>query len=278
MSRATTAGTRLFAVLGDPVAHSLSPRLHSAAIAARDLDAVYLALRCGPHDAPGLIRAIARAGGGGNVTVPHKERAAEAVERTTAAVERTGACNTFWFHEGEVWGDNTDVAGFRGAVASLRPAGVAGARALLLGAGGAARAALFALIDGGAAEVAVLNRTPARARTLTDTVGEGRALALASASDVDGEPFDLVVNATSLGLHPADALPLDVERCGEVGAVLDLVYGAQPTPLVRSARRCGIPADDGREMLLLQAAAAFRNWFGDPVPLDAMRATMLPPG
>lgn len=274
---ATSAATRLFAVLGDPVAHSLSPALHGAAVAARSLDAVYLALRCSPGEVAGLVRGLALAGGGGNVTVPHKQRAADAVDRRTAAVERTGACNTFWSDDGVVWGDNTDVAGFRGAVLALRPEGVGRARVLLLGAGGAARAALVGLLDDGVGEVAILNRSMERARTLADSIG-GRAAGAVTVLDgegaVEGEDFDLVVQATSLGLHPADPLPLPLERCGAVGAALDLVYGREPTRWVQAARQRGVPAADGREMLLLQAAAAFRRWFGDPVPVPEMRRAL----
>ncbi|WP_405285359.1 shikimate dehydrogenase [Gaopeijia maritima] len=273
--RPISAATRLFAVLGDPVAHSLSPALHGAALAARRLDAVYLALRCGDRDAVGLVRGLALAGGGGNVTVPHKRRAAEAVDRRTPAVERTGACNTFWSDDGAVWGDNTDVAGFRGAVTALLPEGVAGARVLLLGAGGAARAALAGLLDDGVREVAILNRSVDRARELIRGMGaEGSATALDGEGALSGEDFDLVVQATSLGLHPSDPLPTSLDRCRGVGAALDLVYGREPTRWVRAARERGVPAADGREMLLLQATAAFRRWFGDPVPMAEMRAAL----
>lgn len=269
---APSAATRLFAVLGDPVAHSLSPALHGAAFAARGLDAVYLALRCAPSEAAGLIRGLARAGGGGNVTVPHKQRAADAVERRTPAVERTGACNTFWSENGEVWGDNTDVAGFRAAVSALLPEGVADARVLLLGAGGAARAALVGLFDEGVAEVAILNRSTERARSMVEAIGGGgRSTVLEGEGAVVGEDFDLVVQATSLGLAPTDPLPLALDRCGRVGAALDLVYGRGPTRWVQAARERGLPAADGLEMLLQQAAAAFRRWHGDPVPLAEMR-------
>lgn len=271
----TSAATRLFAVLGDPVAHSLSPAMHGAALAERGIDAVYLALRCGEREAAGLVRGLASAGGGGNVTVPHKRRAAEAVDRRTASVERTGACNTFWADDGEVWGDNTDVAGFRGAVTALLPGGVAGARVVLLGAGGAARAALAGLLDDGVGEVVILNRSVDRARELIRALGAERvATALDGEGALAGEEFDLAVQATSLGLHPSDPLPPSLDRCTGVGAALDLVYGREPTRWVRAARERGVRAADGREMLLLQAAAAFRRWFGDPVPVAVMRAAL----
>lgn len=271
---AVTAATRVFAVLGRPVGHSRSPDLHGAALAARGLDAVYVALACGDDEVGGLLRGLALAGGGGNVTVPHKARAAAAVDRTTPAVDRTGACNTFWARDGEVWGDNTDVAGFRGAAQALLPGGITGGRVVLLGAGGAARAALAGLVDEGVGEVFVLNRSRERARARVDAVGAGRARVVDGPEALGGLELDLVVQATSLGLSDHDPLPLDLDGPARVGAVLDLVYGPRGTPLVRAARARGLPAADGREMLVLQGAAAFHRWFGDPVPLDAMRSAL----
>ena len=112
MSPAPSSSTRVLALLGDPVLHSLSPAFQNAALRATGRDALYVALRCGGPDLPGLLRGLARAGGGGNVTVPHKGAAAEVVEEVTEAVQETGACNTFWLENGRIRGDNTDVAGF----------------------------------------------------------------------------------------------------------------------------------------------------------------------
>src|SRR5919109_2073438 len=160
-----TAQTRLFALLGNPVAHSLSPVFHNAAFRHAGCDALYVALRCDADSAPALLRGIAHGGGGGNVTVPHKASAAACVDRATELVRRTGACNTFWSETGVVCGDNTDVAGFRYALAALT-ADVAGAATLIIGAGGAAAAAVCALLDDGAARVTLHNRSPDRAHAL----------------------------------------------------------------------------------------------------------------
>ena len=147
---------------------------------------------------------------------------------------------------------------------------------LLLGAGGAARAALAALEEEGGAAVTVLARTPSRAQELKDRLGAtGLAIHVAtSAADVRGQDFDLVVNATPLGLRPGDPLPLDLSTLGSAGAVLDMVYGTEPTPWVASARALGIPAVDGIPMLIAQGAAAFERWWGVPAPVDAMRAAL----
>ncbi|MBI4410367.1 MAG: shikimate dehydrogenase [Gemmatimonadetes bacterium] len=268
------AGTRLFALLGDPIAHSLSPALQNAAFRASGLDAVYLALRCTAETLPGLLRGIALAGGGGNITVPHKERAVAALDRATDAVHRTGACNTFWSAQDRVWGDNTDIAGFQGALQAL-VGSAAGARVLLLGAGGGARAALAGLLDAGVAAVVVLNRSPERAEALRRLFSaSANVRALSQVAHLRGEAFDLVVNATPLGLHEGDALPLELDRVGRIGAVLDLVYRAGETPWVREARSRGMRAADGLEMLIQQGAAAFERWWGMPAPLHAMRAAL----
>lgn len=276
MSSAPGASTRVFALLGDPVSHSLSPRFQNAALRAAGLDGVYVALRCADEDVPGLVRGLARAGGGGNVTLPHKETAARAVQRRTGTVEATGACNTFWLEDGEVWGDNTDVEGCAAAVRALLGRSPAGARVLLAGAGGSARAALHALVGAGAERVVVLNRTRARAEALAGRYAGGRtALAVAaSAGELAGDSFDLAVNATSLGLRPGDAMPVPLDGGPGVAAGLDLVYAPGGTAWVRAMRERGIPAADGTEMLLRQGAASFRRWWGRDAPLEAMRAAL----
>lgn len=269
---------RLYAVIGSPVAHSLSPVLHRAAFREEGVDAAYGALEARPAEVEPLMRALARQGGG-NVTLPHKQRAAAALDRPSPAVTATGACNCFWGEGNALAGDNTDVDGFLGAwrgLAEIEP----GADVLLLGAGGAARAVLHACERAGARRVDVLNRTTDRAREMVEEVwgrgadvppppptGEARVL---EAPDEAGGPYDLVVNATSLGLDPGDRLPLDLQRL-EVGSALDLVYGEEETRWVRHARGLEVPAADGLEMLVLQAAASLERWLGGEPPVDRMR-------
>lgn len=272
-----TARTRLFAILGDPVAHSLSPVFQNAAFRHFGLDAVYVALRCAPSDVPGLIRGIALAGGGGNVTVPHKAVAAAAVDLPSPAVTRTGACNCYWGADGRVHGDNTDVDGARGAVNALLGREPAGASVLLLGAGGAASAAVCALADAGASRIAIANRTLNRARALADRFRAPglRIDVAASAEELRGDRFDLVINSTSLGLKTDDAPPLDPAIAeGWIGAALDMVYTPGETAWTRAMRAHSIPAADGSEMLVRQGAAAFTRWFGVAAPIDQMRAAI----
>jgi shikimate dehydrogenase len=265
---------RLLALLGDPVAHSLSPLLQNAAFREADVEGTYLALRVGSQDLEGLLKGIARAGGGGNVTLPHKERAAEVVERRLPAADRTGACNTFWLEEGRIVGDNTDVEGFRQALRLLLGREAMGLRVLLLGAGGAARAVLHALVEDGGEAIWIRNRSPGRARELAATLGGGRARVWDGAASAPGE-VDLVVNATRLGMGPRDPLPLSPGELppGEP-ACMDLVYRPDETAWVREMRALGLAAEDGGEMLVQQGAAAFARWWGRPAPLEVMRRAL----
>jgi len=270
-----SAATSVYAVLGDPVEHSLSPVVQNEAIRATGVDGVYTALRCGDAELPGLMRGLALAGGGGNVTLPHKEAAARALDVATTAVKRTGACNTFWAEDGKLHGDNTDVDGFRGAVAALLSGRIWGGRVLLLGAGGAARAVIVALLDDGIEEVMLVNRTPERARSLAGRAGDPRVRVVEDTATLEDASVDLVVNATTLGLDRSDPLPVAIGALGSVGAVLDLVYGGDAvTRLVEEARERGIPAADGAEMLVGQGAAAFARWWGRPAPVEVMRQAL----
>jgi shikimate dehydrogenase len=266
--------TRVFALLGDPVEHSLSPAIQNAAFRAESLDGIYVALRCAPEDVGGLVRGLAGAGGGGNVTLPHKERCAEALDVPSAAVTRTGACNTFWSEDGRVFGDNTDVEGFRRALRTLLNGSPEGARVLLVGAGGASRAVLIALLEDGVEEVTIANRTSARADELARLAASSRVRVVPDPLPARGEGFDIVVNATRLGLHAGDPSPVDLEGMGSAQAVMDLVYGPSETLLVRDARARGIRAADGGEMLVHQGAAAFERWWRRTAPLDVMRAAL----
>ncbi|MFW6199420.1 MAG: shikimate dehydrogenase [Gemmatimonadota bacterium] len=269
-----TAHTRVLCLLGDPVEHSLSPVMQNAAMLETGVDGVYVALRCHGDQVPSLMAALAHAGGGGNVTLPHKERAATVVDVPSDAVRRTGACNTFWGEDGKIHGDNTDVEGFQRALHAFLDQSPAGLRVLVLGAGGAARAILVGLLDDGVEEVLLLNRTVERARAVARRIGGERVRVAQGLPEVEGEAFDLVVNATRLGLSPDDPLPLDLDAVGDVGAVVDLVYGEGGTPLVRIARERGIPASDGAEMLVRQGGVSFERWWKSRAPVEVMRRAL----
>lgn len=274
MSPTITARTRIFAVIGDPVAHSLSPVIHNAALRDLELDGVFGALRASQEDMVGFLRGLARAGGGGNVTLPHKEKAATVVDRPSAAVRRTGACNTFWAEDGVIHGDNTDVEGFGRALEGFLGRPPEGLRVLVIGAGGAARACLVALMDGGVQEIQLLNRSHERARAVARRIGGERVRVLDDHKATEGGSYDLVVNTTRLGLEDGDPLPLDLELLDRAGAVMDIVYGRQDTPFLSRARELGIRSADGIEMLIHQAAVAFERWWGVEPSLEVMRRAL----
>jgi len=267
-----TSTTRVLTLLGDPVAHSASPELQNAAFSAAGVDGVYVAVRCAPDDLVGFMRGLARAGGGGNVTLPHKEKAASILDIRSEAVRRTGACNTFWGDdEGRVHGDNTDVEGFRRALETFLEGPTAGIRVLLLGAGGAARAALAALVADGAGEILLYNRSQERARAVSRRIGGPKVRVVPIARELEGEDFDLVVNATRLGLAPGDPSPVDFRKLNRAGAAMDLVYGRHTTGFVQAAEAAGIRATDGMDMLIQQGAVSFERWWGHVAPVEAMR-------
>jgi shikimate dehydrogenase len=242
--------------------------MQNAAFAALDRHARYVALRAWRELVEPLMRSVA----GGNVTLPHKLVAAAALDRPSDAVRATGACNVFWWEQGRgLCGDNTDVAAFRAAAGAVLGSDLSGCSVLLLGAGGAARAVAYACLQDGAERVAIFNRTSEKARSLIDELGAPAAL-----SEVDraAGDYDLVVNATSLGLLPTDTPPI-VLREVRTKALLDLVYSRDETALVRAARDAGVKATDGRRMLLEQAAASVPLWFGLEAPREVMEEALM---
>lgn len=264
-----SASTRLLAVIGDPVEHSLSPAMHNAACRVLGLDAVYVALRVPAAALPGVLAACAAVGAAGNITVPHKEAAERCLTRKTDLCARVGACNTFWSEHGQLVGDNTDVAG---VLASLRQLGAEGApQWLLIGTGGAARAVAVAAAEARAA-LYVMSRAAGRAEQFVDWARSRGTDAHPARSDVVPE---VAINATPLGLKESDPLPLDTPRMKGLRAALDLVYAPGETRWVRALRAAGVTTQDGREMLLQQGAAAFTHFFpGSHAPMEVMRAAV----
>jgi shikimate dehydrogenase len=257
--------SRVFAILGKPVSHSLSPAMHNAAFRALGLDAIYVALACEGSDVAGAMHLLAHSGGGGNVTVPHKAGAAAALDLATPLVRRLEACNTFWIEEGALHGDNTDVAGVSAALEQLDlPPGPW----LVAGTGGAARGVVGAAAAHGAT-VAVRSRDAGR-RSAFERWMAGLGVQSAQAAECT-----VLVNATPLGLHPGDHLPIAADQAPGAIVALDLVYSPHGTTWSRAMREAGLRAADGREVLVAQGAAAFRRWFPeeDP-PTEVMRAAV----
>jgi len=263
------ASTRLLAVLGDPVGHSLSPVLFNAGLAALGLDAVYVALRVPAPHLAAVLAALGGTGGAGNVTVPHKEAVERSLARKTDLCARTGACNTFWTEQGDLVGDNTDLAGIRAGLAALDAAGAE--RWLVLGTGGTARAVAVAAAEAGA-ELLVRSRDPGRAAAFATWATSAGATARAAR---EGDRVDVVVNATPAGLRRGDALPIEPRATPGTPAALDMVYAPGETRWVRAMREAGCRAADGRVPLVAQAVAAFERFFPDVrAPHDVMRAAV----
>ncbi len=256
---------RRFGLLGDPVAHSLSPRMYRAAFAHLQIPASYEAHRVPRGDDEGVRRTMRNlaAVGGGNVTVPHKEVAARWLDARTTEVEHTGACNCFWLDEqGRLAGDNTDVTGFLAAAADLEGLQLDGGAVLLIGAGGAARAVAAACASAGVRRMDVWNRSAGRAESLVSELGLSGIASVIREPEFSSETYDLVVNATSLGLERTDPLPLAMEA-GRFRYAFDLVYGPGGTEWTRHASAAGIVSIDGLSMLLNQAVLSLERWFGE---------------
>ena len=265
MSR-IAASSRPLVLIGDPVAHSLSPVMHNAAIAALGLDAVYLALRTDKSALPHVLRALEAVGIAGNVTVPHKISVAQLLIRVTSLAKELGAVNTFWPEGGRLVGDNTDVRGLLDALEPLDPEGPW----LVNGTGGAARAVAAAARD---VDVPLLVRSRDRERG-ADFAAWARELGVDSRAD-DGTRVGTALNATPLGLRSSDGLPFPEERLGGCSVAMDPVYARGGTRWLRWRREPDMRAADGRTMLVAQGGHAFQRFFpGETAPLEVMAAAV----
>ena len=267
--------TRVVGIFGDPVDHSLSPRMHNAAFRALGLDYAYVPFRPAKRTIGAAVEAIRALGlVGVNVTVPFKGDVIPHLDRVSDTARAAASVNTIVNRDGGLFGDNTDVPGFRAALATsgLR---LRGARVLLIGAGGAARGVLHALLEGGAADVVVANRTRRRANDLVRLFAklgvQPRAATLGALADAELlGTRDLVVNSTSVGLNGGEYLDYAARSTLETCVHFDLAYREGLTPFLKLARAARRPLIDGRHMLLHQGAIAFRLFTGKKAPIDVM--------
>ena len=266
-------------VMGWPVGHSLSPRLHGFGLGEYGVNGTYDPLPVQPEDFKAALRNLPEQGFAGvNITVPHKEAAFEIVDTLDTVAKRIGAVNTVVVNaDGSLAGSSTDGFGF---LENLKE-GVSGwsagkGPAVVLGAGGASRAVTAALLDAGAPGVKLVNRTLSRAEQLARDVGgaitvvpwEDRVAALGDAA--------ILVNTTTLGMEGEESLKLDLDPLPAQAVVTDIVYAPLETPLLQQAKKRGNPTVDGLGMLLHQARPGFRQWFGvEPAVTDALRAHVL---
>jgi shikimate dehydrogenase len=274
-----TGKARLAGVIGWPVGHSRSPALHGFWLAEHGIDGAYVPLAVRPENLRAALAGLAALGfRGANVTVPHKESALTLVDRASDMAMRIGAVNTITIVEdGTLEGDNTDAFGFIENLREVRPDWrAATGPAVVIGAGGAARAIAVALADAGAPEIRIVNRTKERADRLVQEIGppsvaiewNDRAAALADAA--------LLVNATTQGMGKEAPLDLDLARLPGNALVHDIVYVPLETPLLAAAQKRGNPTVDGLGMLLHQARPGFAAWFGvEPKVTPGLRAAVL---
>ena len=273
--------TQIVAVIGDPIAHTLSPAMHNAAFRALGLNWVYVACHVRPDDVGAAVEAVRALGWRGmNVTVPHKQAVMPFLDTLTPGAKAVGAVNTIINREGELVGDNTDIVGILRAVTE----GMAGwpEHVVVLGAGGAARGVVYALTTvASVARVTILNRSVERAQALADE--------FSGATLVSGEPLEaeharralsdagLVINVTSLGRGPlADQTPLPDEwECLHSNLMcVDSNYSPPRTKLMRQVEAAGGRASNGTDMLLFQGARSFELWTGCSAPVEQMRAAL----
>ena len=258
-------------VMGHPIAHSRSPMIHGYWLKTLGIEGAYEAKDLRPDEFVPFISNLAANGYvGGNVTVPHKEAAYRAVSARDAASEAVGAVNTLWLESGKLMGGNSDVHGFIANLDDRAPGwNVAGCRALVLGAGGASRSAVYAFQQRGI-EVHVVNRTLARAQELAQRFG-ARAYGWNDLAKLLPRA-DVLVNCTSLGMTGKEALQVDLGPLNRSAVVYDIVYVPLETALLAQARQRGHRTVDGLGMLLQQAGFGFRKWFGgDPRVMPELR-------
>ena len=253
---------RLACLIGWPAAHSRSPLIHHYWLRTLGIPGGYVIEAVPPDELQDFVfRLTLRGFVGANVTIPHKERVL-ALSAPDARARAVGAANTLWFEDGELRSTNTDVEGFINNLDASAPGWETSAEALVLGAGGGARAVVFGLLERGIAQVHLVNRTRERAQALANQFGDKvRPAGWEAIADLMPRA-GLLVNTTSLGMRGQGALDLDVSGLPDGAVVADLVYVPLTTPLLAAAKARGLKTADGLGMLLHQAVRGFELWFG----------------
>ena len=266
-------------IIGYPIGHSISPLFQQAALDHAGIDASYLPWEVKPEEVGEFVVGLREPGVLGiNVTVPHKEAVIPHLDEVDQWASTAGAVNTIVNRDGHLTGYNTDGLGFLRALLEIKGFAPQGRRVLVLGAGGAARGVVLALVREGISHLTVANRTVSRAERLVQIAQEGEVSALAiplAGSELDGEAAsaDLIVNCTTLGMkHGPDehGTPLDLKQIPPTALVNDLVYNPLETPLLQAAAKAGAQVLGGINMLVYQGAASFEMWTGRPAPVEVM--------
>ena len=276
--------TRVFAILGDPVAHSLSPQMHNAALTALGIDSIYVPFHVTPDNLPAAVAGVrALQIAGLSVTVPHKECIIPLLDEIDPAAQRIGAVNTVVNHQGRLIGYNTDAPGFLRALRDTLDFSPRHQEVVLIGAGGAARAALVALAQEGATAIVVANRTLSRAIDLIESYrGEFPDCQLTATelyADSIGDYLaraDLLVNTSAIGLQGETFPPTIIAALKSSARIFDMVYTRKTagTPLVIQGEKTGHRVADGRSMLIAQGERAFALWTGTAPPVGVMKSAL----
>lgn len=277
-----TGKTRIFAVLGHPVAHTMSPPMHQAAFRALGMDAVYAAFDVLPENLMAVLPAMAVMGFGGvNLTIPHKEVAYKGIADLAPSAQRSASVNTVVFRaDGSLEGHSTDGYGLRMAVKEAFDLDFANASVLLIGCGGAGRAAAREIAEGGAVRLVLANRTPERARDLAAELAREYPAMLVEAASAWPPPPDtvqsvnVILNSTSLGMNAGDPALLTPAHLGAHHRMLDMTYVLEETPMMAAVRTAGGQAVNGLGMLLHQGVRSFELWTGVHPPVEPMRAAL----
>lgn len=270
--------TRLVGIVGHPLDHTMSPVMHNAAFEATGLDFAYVPVQVHPDDFHGVIEDLGRLGFAGfNITMPYKEDIIDHLDEVASYAQIAGAVNTVQCAQGRLIGYNTDGRGFLTALESEAGFAPKDTTVIVIGAGGAACAAVLSLALAGAARIMIVNRTPARAERLARRVAERFRechIEVASPRDdlsMSAAGADLVVNATSVGMYDMPGLPFDVELLGDSHLVMDLIYDPAQTEFLTKAGERGARIVNGVGMLVHQGANSFEIWTERDAPIDVMR-------
>ncbi len=273
-----TGKTAVYGIFGYPVKHSLSPLMQNSAFSKKAIDAVYVPFEVPPENLKEAVEGVRALGIKGlNVTVPHKERIVEHLDYLSDEAELLGAVNTVKNENGELTGYNTDAEGF---LRSLLEEGVEleGKRALMFGAGGAARAVGYALLKGGVKFLNIVNRNFSRGKEVGELLGKlGNVLVYPlkeSTVEILLRKVDLIINTTSLGMKPDDPHLFDYSKIPSGVTVVDIIYNPPETPLLKAAREKGCKTVNGLGMLVHQGAVAFEIWTGEKAPVETMREVL----
>lgn len=277
LSNLPSGAARVAGVMGWPVHHSRSPRLHGYWLRELQVDGVYIPLPVRPERLGSALRALNDLGFAGcNLTIPHKETALAFMDELSETAQRLGAVNTVVVKDGRLYGDNSDGFGFAAHLEASEPGWPADRPAVVLGAGGAARAVCIALLDRGVQQIRIVNRTMAKAEALQHAFGDKIQPVAWDTRDQALTDAGLLVNSTSLGMTGENPLQINLKRFSPDGVVYDIVYAPLQTDLLKQAAVRGCRTVDGLGMLLHQARPAFTAWFGvEPKVTDALRAAIV---